>query len=382
MHYRKSKHIDQKGFASIVVALILIIVLGLLTVGFAQLARREQKDTLNKQLAIQANYAAEAGINDIYQKIKTGVISDSALPYSSYPGALNGTYCLTDPDTTHVPSLSSIGLNNSIGGNSNAVAYTCPLVDLNPTTLEKDPLPPNSYWNIAFTTTNPLDSLTIHWKSVDHTSPYTFRSDTDTDLPPVASWQSPAVLEFSLTPMNSLKRSDLISNDFTTFLYPSGNGIATVPFSFVDNNKGKITNAKCDATTGSCTASITGIGGVAGEYFLLHMTDYYDGSSICVSIGDGTDCVNTAGGANEFKDSQITIDVTGKARDVLKRLRWVVISPSTTTNPNPAPGEPLPDDAIEAQDVCKRINTDPVTGTNIKIPTSYGGDPRKACDIN
>src|SRR5580658_8830161 len=70
MHKRNKIATDEKGFASIVIALILIIVLALLTVAFAQLARREQADALDKQLAVQANYAAETGINDAYTYIE------------------------------------------------------------------------------------------------------------------------------------------------------------------------------------------------------------------------------------------------------------------------------------------------------------------------
>ena len=55
---------DQRGFAAIVVALVLILVLSLLTIGFAELMRHEQRSALDKQLSSQAYYAAESGVND------------------------------------------------------------------------------------------------------------------------------------------------------------------------------------------------------------------------------------------------------------------------------------------------------------------------------
>src|SRR5665213_2637815 len=73
-------HRNQQGFASIVIALILIIVLALLTVGFAQLARREQQTALDKQKAVQANYAAESGINAAYQDIVNNLITANGGP--------------------------------------------------------------------------------------------------------------------------------------------------------------------------------------------------------------------------------------------------------------------------------------------------------------
>ena len=67
--------LDEHGFASIVIALILIIVLALFTIGFAQLARREQQTALDSQKATQAQYAAESGINNAYKDILSGKIT-------------------------------------------------------------------------------------------------------------------------------------------------------------------------------------------------------------------------------------------------------------------------------------------------------------------
>ena len=73
---------NEEGFASIVIALILIIVLSLLTIGFAQLARREQQTALSKQLANQAQYAAESGINDAYYDLSH---NDPTTVSATYP---------------------------------------------------------------------------------------------------------------------------------------------------------------------------------------------------------------------------------------------------------------------------------------------------------
>jgi hypothetical protein len=74
--------------------------------------------------------------------------------------------------------------------------------------------------------------------------------------------------------------------------------------------------------------------------------------------------------------------VTGKARQVLKRLQAVV--PIGKTNP------PLPSYGIEAQDLCKLLNTT----VNILPDGSPGGtrvntsglpapgDPNNACSLN
>src|ERR1039458_10050844 len=72
---------DQSGFASIVIASVIILVLSLITVGFAQLMQREQRSALDRQLSSQAYYAAESGINDAVSAINSGFnVAKSTCP--------------------------------------------------------------------------------------------------------------------------------------------------------------------------------------------------------------------------------------------------------------------------------------------------------------
>jgi Tfp pilus assembly protein PilX len=80
---RNIRHAEQ-GLVSIVVTMIFLIVLSLIVVGFAQVARREQRESLDRQLSSQAFYAAESGIN-----IAKSAISDSSGTYSSNNAVLN-----------------------------------------------------------------------------------------------------------------------------------------------------------------------------------------------------------------------------------------------------------------------------------------------------
>jgi hypothetical protein len=105
--------------------------------------------------------------------------------------------------------------------------------------------------------------------------------------------------------------------------------------------------------------------------------DYYDQSDISI-----TKPVDTGGQPAFFANSQAVIDVTGKARQVLKRLQAVV--PIGKTNP------PLPSYGTEAQDLCKLLNTTIDTlpdgspgGTRVNtsgLPAP--GDPNNACQLN
>jgi len=55
---------NQSGMVSIMVTMILMIVMSLIVVGFAQVSRRNQRVALDRQLSTQAFYAAESGVND------------------------------------------------------------------------------------------------------------------------------------------------------------------------------------------------------------------------------------------------------------------------------------------------------------------------------
>ena len=70
---QSKNRLNEEGIVSIVVTLIIMIVLTLIVTGFAQLARREQREALDRQLSAQASYAAESGINAL----------KAALPYIS-----------------------------------------------------------------------------------------------------------------------------------------------------------------------------------------------------------------------------------------------------------------------------------------------------------
>jgi Tfp pilus assembly protein PilX len=60
-HQRQS---SQSGMIAILVTLLMMIIISLLVLGFAQVSRHEQGNTTNTQLSTQAYYAAESGIND------------------------------------------------------------------------------------------------------------------------------------------------------------------------------------------------------------------------------------------------------------------------------------------------------------------------------
>lgn len=388
---------NQQGFASIVVALILILVLSLLTIGLAQLARREQQNSLDKQLAIQANYAAESGINDAIKDINT-IDPNTGQAYINSTNA-NSANCMT----THNGLSSNAASANSVINSSTGVSYTCLLVDLHPPQLQYTNVPASGIsqtFNSVDGNGNPavLSSLTVNWsgsgyKALPPTCPYVSPKANDTCLPPSSQWENagyPPVLEVKLTEVGNnganlsdtdpndvpVNRSSLLSSMFTVYMYPSGSIGNSVQFETDSANQGKIVNANC-STVNSCNLTITGINGPQNEWYLINIIPIYDYGNLSIS----TDATSSGGTTADFADGEIQIDVTGQAKNVLKRLRVAVPVVCGDTSPECAvasSSSTLPGYAIEGNDICKQFSiypngdgTDTVGAPGIPSDPSY-----------
>lgn len=338
---------DQRGFASIVIALTVVLVLALVTVGFAQLTRREQQNALTKQLAIQANYAAETGINDALKYIKA-----------------DPTYA-PDPKRCHdapgQPPYAgpSKDIDTAVG-----VSYSCLLIDARPTSYQVDRIPVGEAKIITFSTDRAPANLVIRWGSTTpakNTGPFPAEPETN-KFQPQSTWPNiPGVLQVSITPHASADRTSLINNTLTSYLYPAqrfdhsrdiGGHLLGIGGTAGD---GRVLSGHCDplgadrSASYPCLVNINGgplaAPGWSNGPFLVHILSYYDTSRMHIT---GTD---TSGTPIRFINGQAVIDVTGKARDVLKRLRVRV-----ALNPRPAD---LPNYTIEASNICKRLITLP-----------------------
>jgi Tfp pilus assembly protein PilX len=350
---------NEQGFASIVITLIIIIVLALLTVGFAQLARREQQSALTKQLSSQAFFAAESGINDVIKALPTLLLANAVTPISK-------DQCLS---STYLPREN---LNVGTG-----VSYSCVLLNLQPPSLVYSEVGSASSRNTTFSTTNPINSIKVNWSSA--TNKTTFRPNLASGFSPntPANWNSPAVVQVSLTPLGNglLGRAALTSNTFTAYLYPTTGG-GNVTYNPTGSGQGPIVAGNCDTTTFVCGVTINGVPGGAGHYYLLRLVNYYDTSNISVNEAKNT----VTGATYNFVNGQAQIDSTGRARTVLKRLQVRV---SLTGNSSSGAGTSvnLPDTTIEASNICKRPETEPTVTNYIDTNGSVvsSGEP---CDLN
>ncbi len=359
MKHKNLERSNQSGFASIVIALVLVLVMSLLTVAFAQLARREQRSALDKQLATQAYYAAESGINDVIKNL------DAINTLNPAPNQ-----CLTPAQLVSTGITTSANTSNggvSVSSANNAVSYACVLVNSKPETLLYTGVSPEEQKSSKFSVSGGLDELTINWASADQTKTTPRTAAESPKFSPKASWNSPGVLQVSITPLGDMSRTGLIGNTATVFMYPGGSGSDTIDYPSIKGAQtGKIVDGHCNNTGDfPCKVTITGFGGTgSGDQYLIRILNYYTTSNILVS--DAKDLANVP---LKFLNAQAKIDVTGRARDVLKRVQ--------VRSPIQDPIEKGPGFTLEGQSICKRTTTYP--GNDSLDPPDLSAATSAAC---
>jgi hypothetical protein len=117
---------NEHGLVSIITVTLIVIILALMTAGFAKIMDRELRQSLDRELATQANYAAEAGLNDARNYIANAANSDTA-------GGCLDTKNLTAQTLPYFAPNGSI--SNGLG---DLVKYTCINIDTNPNELSYD----------------------------------------------------------------------------------------------------------------------------------------------------------------------------------------------------------------------------------------------------
>lgn len=324
---------QQEGFVSIIVTMFIMIVLTLIVLGFAQLARREQRQALDRQLSTQALFAAESGVNDAINKVKTGY-------------ALDINTCDTLPPGFN-PNLSA------------TTSYSCLLLKQKQETLLYDSVGTDSSTYVPIDSDTALTSITIGWgKTASNTS--NSPVPLATKFPPVSGWTGSdlGVLRVDIVPDDpSLTGGVLVVNNFKTaannktyFFYPSS-GSSNAPVVNNISPSGTIVEGACGAAGPTPQPCNVKINGLSGTKYFIRLKSIYKPSSVVV-------CANTCGAAGTttlLSGAQLSIDVTGKANDVIKRISVRAPAPVTNTTPGS-----LPEFALDSMDsICKLLTVMP-----------------------
>lgn len=298
---------NQQGVVSIVVTVIMMLIMTMIVLAMSQNANREQRQALDRQLSNQAYYNAESGINDV------------AYFLYKYPDApIKATDC---SEFLTFALSKEPSFNSQLDGTTGTNKYTCALYDKAPLSLEFQKLGTAESKVLPIQGVddagNPVNiaSIDISWNDADDpagsiTGACNF-SVAPVELPPDCSYGGIRV--DLITPSNS--RTDMSKRSFITYFLP--NASSGTPVSVIGKpypqNQGIMSNARCDSNPGPkrCRATINDIN---LKEFYMHIRSIYSPTDISITA-------NGASGPVRLKNAQVTIDVTGKSNDVLRRIQ-------------------------------------------------------------
>lgn len=304
---------DQNGMAAIIVTVVLMMVITIITLGFSQVIRREQRNTLDHQLATQAYYAAESGINLAQNKVKSIVASGASVPTKTN---CNETYSGAPSDFTGQYNIAS------------GIDVTCLLIQPKVPTLEYQSVDAHAVPMLVKADTGTISTLTLSWQASGSsaTTGCTAAIPAGSSFGPTkgASPNWPCVQPLlridlvALPDTGVLTRANLTSMQYTSFLYPVTGATASIGYS--PGSVTGVNGVQCSAALSpptkpkSCTATITVPAIVGyGKSFALRVMSIYGKADVTVFA-------NGAGTTN-LVDQQILIDSTAKAQDILRRVQ-------------------------------------------------------------
>lgn len=346
---------QESGFVSIIVSLVIMIVLTLIVLGFAQLARREQRAALDRELSSEAYYAAESGILAVKSfvtnnMIDTNVDKTKSTCDNTWPASL----------TSHVPTV-----NNVLDAPTGQVKFTCVLYDANPTFLLFGAVDTNKVSLV--TIKNPgLSSLQIYWQANNGSSNFSSKTPgnfsptcvTNASPPPsckTGTWDSgTGVLRVMLVSRDNLSRDTFRNKTFTGYLYPDASATAgqngTMDFTqgLGANSSGLVAGGKCNTgntTRYFCRVDITNMDPTNTSGYVLVLRSVYDTNAVSI-------CINNTGCTGPINGAQVLVDSTGKANDVIRRVQARFTISSGIENL-------LPIGLVSNESLCKQIVLNP-----------------------
>jgi hypothetical protein len=375
---------NESGIISIIVVLLIMLILSLIVLAMSQNARKEQRQTLDRQLSDQAFYNAESGVNETINWLYNNPCTVTPLP--------GGSSCLLDQldkcDTGFLKTgtvLSPSSDPNYLDADGND-RFTCILFDRAPRKLEFENVPTNDskvvYLEPIDADTgapSSLQSITFTWddsSGASDASGCNFEvSGADgayqlpkslTDAPNNGNCQIGGIRIDLVLPQAN--RQDINTQAYNATFLPHNNGAGVITHTAFPNNLGNMGQADCsntDPTKRKCSMTLALPISPQVPKAVLHLRSVYKSTnvSICASAV-GLDCSTPV----RFNNSQVMVDSTGRSSDILRRIQVRV----------PArPQYRMAEFAIQSADtLCKLLKVTPTQGA---IPESecpiIGGSP-------
>jgi Tfp pilus assembly protein PilX len=298
---------QQKGIVSITVTMLIMVVLSLMTLSFARLMQREQRQAFDRQLSTQAFYSAESGINDALSVVRSGKQLDKKDCISK----------LSDKSNIDInPNLDEVN------------GYTCLTIESDLPDVRVQGVSPTSGKQITIQSSPPsiaVNTIDISWERDNSKTDFSGNGTLPTQAEYLAAPNRPDMIRVVV--FKRLPAPSLLFNSKTFYFYPTSSAAAAVNFDDATSG-GRIYPAKCATISGSteyaCKAQVSGNFATTersatpdrkGDTIVAVSGVYKTGTDVSVAGKDG--------GSNTvlLSKSQYRIDSNGKAADVRRRIQ-------------------------------------------------------------
>lgn len=358
------KNTNQDGIVSITVTVIFIMVISLTVLGFSQVTRRNSQEALDKQLSSQAFYAAEVGVNDVRTKIASLVESNGEVPEQ--------TECKDEGKYTK---------NGGIVDEENGVSYSCIIVKTDLDNLHYSEIGGSSIVASLNTSTGgAIGAPVLSWRAPtndnnrkvsDCPKPNSFANNPWTKFESANQWSSKCpfgVMRIDVTPINTdvMRNIDTALNrTMSFFAYPASgdpsnpSAIRAVGYEKSPGvvNQGIVVPATCNDQ--ECKLKLEGLNFATASMRVRSV--YVGAGSFTIHAPEADPAMVGEGASSAYTfDSQVEIDVTGKAQDVLRRISVRVSKTGGGTRTDSAG---FSDYALHTEEsICKRFVASHVLG--------------------
>ncbi len=288
--------INQEGAASLLFTLVMIIIISLLAIGFSVITTNDQKATLDKSVSLQAEYAAQSGINSVVEGIinHNSAVSQSSTSTCAPTDGVIPTF--PNPNTRITCLKWSYSPQSLVYSSANSLSTI-----INPVSASGSP--------------TSISEVDITWGPSDSMPKTTYTSFTNSSLSGVVSDNFP-ILKIVTANFD-------MSNLTTTYVVPVSGSSSVVALGTPGIN---IISVGCGATSAkTCTAKLKCLqwtANVANSSCKatnggLLTTSSFDGSQLSINISG---IQSTGGAAVQFSNSQVQIDSTAQNGNTVKRL--------------------------------------------------------------
>jgi hypothetical protein len=246
----------QEGLVAIFVVSIIVIILALITTGFTKIMNREFRQSIDRELATQAHYAAESGLNDARAYVSNAVKNNDIDSVDTNGQCLN----LNELPSTDFIDSGSLSGNFNNDDSDQIIKYTCVIINTKIKELSYT-IPAGQSKIFKVYTSTPLESMYFGWHNAG-ANPSTARGIDQVPgfpahpLPREKDMQSAetGVLRASIyavpSGLDSPTDSEAINKTLedasrTYFMYPNDSNLNTPGSTSVKTTNGNFVDGNC-----------------------------------------------------------------------------------------------------------------------------------------